>query len=906
MADEKIKIDFELSGVDRAKVQVAEFEKGLTSAQKAVVALAKADEATGKSLKALEEGLAAGTVSAEEYVAALKAIADQAPKTAAQVKAAKAAEERASKAAADAERKAADDAAKAEAKKLAQLDKLAAAAEKAAQRVAAARARETEAAQKAADAAKAAAEEEALADLAAAAAAEEAAERKAAAERKRIDDVRRANEAAARDARATRPGVAESLEARGITAGGLAAAAGTTVAATAAFAAATLAAGNALATAAARAERHDRAVHALGNTYRLVQAATNDTISAEDAYRAQLDLTRSGLRVSGEEFALITRYAREHKGAMESNEEALQQLTEALRNGEAEGLRKFGLSTQQGATRAQQFERALRQMDRATKDVTPAQRTMAEEQERLSRTMGDGADAFGRLAAHALGLPETMAQVADSIRDVVTVVNDLVDAEQRLPAERARQERRTRAQQSYGQALRAVGGQLDALGVDRSLLPAADAANRLTPEQLEAADARLRALAGRIGNRDAAGAAGFGAGARFVPGRARSTGEQADFAGLTRAPTTADLDAEARALEANLRGRRSDRRGGALTRAAGARAEAEQALRDLAAQLAREAAANTATPTTRPGPRDTAPTASGNPNKNILGILMAQAAGEGQQGVGTGTVAQELRRLGVIGDPERNPDLGANLYAGPARRPGGGQGAAGDAVDEAMAAQAQARSRRQLEQQLDAQLTYTERMRDLHGERISLAQQEAEAVTMGFNAMGRALGQHVNAVVGGQESIAVGLQAMLSDTLTAIGTEAIVKGAMQMAEGAAALAGIITAPLAPGHFAAGAAFVGVGALVASLGGAIAPSASGAAPSSGGSAPAMPSAPVGATAAASNDNARGGPTEITINLGGGVVLGSARELGEALGRVVNDPSAGVSINANRVRRAGGMR
>lgn len=896
MADEKIKIDFELSGVDRAKVQVAEFEKGLTSAQKAVLALAKADEATGKSLKALEEGLAAGTVSAEEYVAALKAIADQAPKTAAQVKAAKAAEERASKAAADAERKAADDAAKAEAKKAAE-------AEKAAQRIAAARAKEAEAAKKAADEAKAAAEEEALADLAAAAAAEEAAERKAAAERKRIDDVRRANEAAARDARATRPGVAESLEARGITAGGLAAAAGTTVAATAAFAAATLAAGNALATAAARAERHDRAVRALGNTYRLVQAATNDTISAEDAYRAQLDLTRSGLRVSGEEFALITRYAREHKGALETNEEALQQLTEALRNGEAEGLRKFGISTQQGATRAQQFERALRQMDRATKDVAPSQRTLAEEQERLSRTMSDGVDAFGRLAAHALGLPETMAQVANSIREVVDAVNDMVDAEQRLPAERARQERRTRAQQSYGQALRAVGGQLDALGVDRSLLPSADAANRLSPEQLEAADARLRALAGRIGNRDAAGAAGFGAGARFVPSRALTTGEQADFAGLTRAPTTADLDAEARALEANLRGRRTDRRGGALTRAAGARAEAEQALRDLAAQLAREAAANNATPSGRPGPRDTAPTTSGNPNKNVLGILMAQAAGEGQQGVGTGTVAQELRRLGVIGDPERNPDLGANLYAGPTRRPGGGQGAAGDAVDEAMAAQAQARSRRQLEQQLDAQLTYTERMRDLHGERISLAQQEAEAVTMGFNAMGRALGQHVNAVVSGRESVLQGLQGMLSDTLTAIGQEAVVKGAMQMAEGAAMLAGIYTAPLAPGHFAAGAAYMGVGALVGAAGAALAPSGGGASPSG---AAALPSAPVGATASASNDNARGGPTEITINLGGGVVLGSARELGEALGRVVNDPSAGVSINANRVRRAGGMR
>jgi hypothetical protein len=31
-------------------------------------------------------------------------------------------------------------------------------------------------------------------------------------------------------------------------------------------------------------------------------------------------------------------------------------------------------------------------------------------------------------------------------------------------------------------------------------------------------------------------------------------------------------------------------------------------------------------------------------------------------------------------------------------------------------------------------------------------------------------------------------------------------------------------------------------------------------------------------------------------------GSARERGEALGRVINDPNGGVSINASRVRRA----
>lgn len=870
MADEKIAIQFELSGVDKARLEVADFEKTLTSAQKAVVALAKADETSGAALRALEDGLAAGTVSAEEYVAALKKIADQAPKTAAQVKAAAAAEERAAKTAA------------------AEADKAAKAAEKAAA-----------ASAKKAEAQKKAAEEEALAALAAAEAVAKAEEEKTKAAQKHADNVRRINEAAARDARSTRPGIAESLEARGVTAGGLVGATGAALGATAAFTAATLAAANAVALAAGRSERHQRALSALGNTYRLVQAATNDTLSAEDAYRAQLDLTRSGLRVSGEEFALITRYAREHKGALETNEEALQQLTEALRNGEAEGLRKFGLSTQNGATRAQQFERALRQMDRATKDAAPAQRTLAEEQERASRAFGEGVDAMGRLAAHALGLPETMSQVADAIRDVVGAVEDMISAEQRLPAQRALQERRQRAQASYGQSLRAVGTQLDALGISRDVLPAPDAANRLTPEQLEAADARLRTLTSRIANRELNPGAGgeFGAGARFVPGRARSTGEGADFSALTRAPDLAALDAEAQAFQAGQRARRGERRGGAFARAAAARAEAEAALRGLSEDLAREVAANQTRPT-RPGPRDTAPTATGNPNKNALGILMEQAVGGGQ-GVGAGDVGSELRRIGVIGPREANlnPNLGADLFAGPTRRAGGGQGAAGDAIDEGLAAQAQASYRRQLDERLEATRTFTDRWEELHGRQANAARLGAEGGTQAFELFGKALGQHVNAVIAGRETIGVALQGMLADTLTAIGQEAVVKGAMQIAEGLAMLAGIYTAPLAPGHFAAGAAFLGVGALAGVAGAALAPSSSGASASPA----ALPSAPVGALGTA-NDNERGGPTEITINLGGGVVLGSARELGEALGRVINDPNGGVSINASRVRRA----
>ena len=68
-------------------------------------------------------------------------------------------------------------------------------------------------------------------------------------------------------------------------------------------------------------------------------------------------------------------------------------------------------------------------------------------------------------------------------------------------------------------------------------------------------------------------------------------------------------------------------------------------------------------------------------------------------------------------------------------------------------------------------------------------------------------------------------------------------------EGIAALAGIYTAPLAPGHFAAGAAFIGVGALAGVAGSALTPSAPGAAPAVG---PASSAKVLGSKSA--NDNA----------------------------------------------------
>lgn len=150
--------------------------------------------------------------------------------------------------------------------------------------------------------------------------------------------------------------------------------------------------------------------------------------------------------------------------------------------------------------------------------------------------------------------------------------------------------------------------------------------------------------------------------------------------------------------------------------------------------------------------------------------------------------------------------------------------AAQDALDIAAQEDAALRTR------LEAHEQFAGRLAELNNERVHGAQRAAEFTNSAFDSMGKAIGTHVQALVEGKETVGVALQGMLSDTLISVGKEAVVQGGMEMAKGLAALAGVVTAPLAPGHFAAGAAFLAVGAAAGVAGAALAPSA--AAPSSG--------------------------------------------------------------------------
>jgi len=153
------------------------------------------------------------------------------------------------------------------------------------------------------------------------------------------------------------------------------------------------------------------------------------------------------------------------------------------------------------------------------------------------------------------------------------------------------------------------------------------------------------------------------------------------------------------------------------------------------------------------------------------------------------------------------------------------------------------------------------------GQQKGTTEQLAGSAKNALTAVGTAMASHAQAMIQGKEDIGDALQGMLKDVLSSIGSEAMIKGAMMMAEGAAALAGIYTAPLAAGNFAAGAAFFGVGALASAAGAAI-PAAASSGSGGGGAAGAAGSA---STARSETPMRSGGstaaeaPKNITINM-----------------------------------------
>lgn len=578
---------------------------------------------------------------------------------------------------------------------------------------------------------------------------------------------------------------------------------------------------------AAQGERDVTALERLGGAWEEVERGTRGTLTATQAYAAQQTLVRSGLRLSADELALVTRYAREHGDVMASTSERVQRFTEALREGESGGLRQFGIAVQQGATRAQTFERALRQMRAATVEAEPAQRTLAEETQRFSDSLTEGASATANLVSHLIDLPGILSEVNAGLRDVTRDMRDLVQLENDLPQQRQRNEAMNAAQQRHVAALRAARGSLSAAGLAGQALPAD--ISGLNAEQIDRVSGSLEALARRLPNTQLS-----------AEDLARRQGDQGPMR----------LDTSFQALEDIARERQGA--GAAYT---AARRNAPSSLAAITAEIARMRAENAAHQAPQ-GPRDSAGgAAASGPDWRGQKLLDAMAyerrrtdefiALEEQKA--TEAAAYERQRQQEYFDFRREKAEEQAAYerthSQAARRDQMAQGRV-DAGSQrsaeladlrdprsqgerlgALAGDAELRrEQQQLEQRYELQRTFTDRWQELHHEQVDSTRLAAEGISAAYTSMGDALSSHVQALVAGRETAGQAAQGFLSDTLMAISKEAATKGGFYFAEGLADLSNPITMPLAPGAFAASAAFFAVAAGTGLAGAAAAPSA----------------------------------------------------------------------------------
>lgn len=590
--------------------------------------------------------------------------------------------------------------------------------------------------------------------------------------------------------------------------------------------------------------RLDRVSSSLGLNFNAAADAAGKYTDATTSMTSAARLAEAGVALTQEQLNSLMRVAGNYSATTGRDLNAsIEQLTDALLNGEQEGLRRFGpaLAAMGGSAHTAQDRLAAlvtvaRTVPQATDDAADSLRRFEgnlhsaarelstgflEELQRLERESNRAAGIVGddsdSITNHWREVGETGAAVFHRIASAVNLVAE-----------------------AMSHTVYTAGRLLTAISEIRAHpLSIGDIIGRFDAD-VQASSARLvgaaRALVGggggeggREGTGPLAGVAGVaGAGPRrFGGGREEESGEGAR--------QTFSADEGAQTLKANI-SRRMGGGGGAASEALkSAKAALLEVQRLNAEAYAAERAAN----------------------------LRAQetAAREAE------THDAEARR--------QLDDAATRLRAEQER-------AKAESVEGARANRETERLRREQQRRLDMTQTYVERMRDLHGQEADATQALAEGVTSAFSGMADAFGKHLQAFVTGKETIGDALQGMLSDTLASIAQQATVKGALELAEGISALAGIVTAPLAPGHFAAAGAYFGVAALAGVGAAAVAPSSpSVAAPAS---APREPAARLSKGGAASE----GGGTVYNVTFGGpmygtGGVRQAARQMVGAINR-----------------------
>lgn len=559
------------------------------------------------------------------------------------------------------------------------------------------------------------------------------------------------------------------------------------------------------------------------------------------AMGAANQLAARGIRLSQEELNALARVAGSTSAALRiTTEEGVSRLTDALISGRGRALAPFGAELAAVAGNTHTMEQRLAALVSQAGAVEPAVDNATDSVNRFKDSVEDTQRSFAAGFVEGLRRMEEVAAATRTADDDVGDLNESVRALGGFVAETL-----SKAANGFKAVLAFLG-----LGVQTVL------------NSVGALGAALEAVA-RGNFRGAGGAA------------------SAYFSNAMTQGAAADLFASLRS-SVNAINAQDDASGRPPPPAAGAGAPSTaDAARDRAARGTRGAIGGTG---------------GGGGAHHAQGADMTFSQDEATYGAeGLRLRREAVERAAELRDRAAMDDLIAQERTRQQRQRGS---TLGDRIDQQQEQRALARTQRNLNQRLAMEVSFTDRMEDLHSQRVNAAEMEAEFVTGAFNSLGQAMGKHIQLVVTGEETIGTALQGMLADTLSSIGQEAIVKGAMQIAEGLAALAGIVTAPLAPGHFAAGAAFIGVGALASAAGAALTPAPSAPASAGGGAA-----SSAGRAASVSKGSGDGdGSTVVNVMFGGpqygtGGTRQAAREIAGVLNR--GAVQGGVRLNLRAV-------
>lgn len=200
-------------------------------------------------------------------------------------------------------------------------------------------------------------------------------------------------------------------------------------------------------------EKEIRTVNQLGGAYAQVQAATHGVIGAQEALKAQQSLVQSGLRVSDAELAAITRKARDFALATGTDAtQALDQLIEGLRQGEAGSLRKYGIAVDASKSRTKQFHDSLSALQKEQSKTAVAQTTLNEELAKTPGLMHSMVSAMSAAVAQALGFDKALRGMNQRFQELIDLQRQAAKDQQKL----ATQDQRIALNQQL-ERLRAAG-----------------------------------------------------------------------------------------------------------------------------------------------------------------------------------------------------------------------------------------------------------------------------------------------------------------------------------------------------------------------------------------------------------------------------------------------------------------